>query len=73
MIIEPWHVGIIILEFVNIYESPIDESNITLEFRDVCIEGNMFLSSKSLDLITFGFINARCDEKCIITYCTLVP
>jgi hypothetical protein len=72
MIIEPRHVGIIILKFANLNESPIDESNITLEFRDVCTEGNI-LSSKPLDLITFGFINARCDEKCIITYCTLVP
>jgi hypothetical protein len=54
MIIEPWHVGIIILEFANLNESPIDESNIALEFWDVCTKGNMLPSSRPLDLITLA-------------------
>jgi len=36
----------------------------------MCTKGNQLFNSRPLSFITYGFINAGCNENRIITYCT---
>jgi hypothetical protein len=56
--IEPQLVIIIIPRLVNLDESPINEFNTTLEFRDVLCKANLLLSNRSSNLVSYGFANA---------------
>ncbi len=53
-------------------ESLINEFDTTLELRNVSTKGTPLLGSRPLDIVTYSLINARCNENCIITYCTFV-
>jgi hypothetical protein len=56
--IEPQLVIIIIPRLVNLDESPINEFNTTLEFRNVLCKANPFLSNRSSNLVSYGLTNA---------------
>jgi hypothetical protein len=56
--IEPQLVIIIIPRLVNLDESPINEFNTTLEFRDVLCKANLLLSNRSSNLVSYGLTNA---------------
>jgi hypothetical protein len=55
--------GIVVLRLANFDENPINESNTTLELQDMCTKGNQLFNNRPLNLITYGFFNARCNEN----------
>jgi hypothetical protein len=71
--IEPQLVIIIIPRLVNLDESPINEFNTTLEFRDVLCKANLLLSNRSSNLVSYGLTNAWCNKNFIIIYYILAP
>jgi hypothetical protein len=58
--------------YVDLNENPIDESNATLELRDVYTKGSLVFNNKPFNLVAYGFINAKWNENYIITYYTLL-
>jgi hypothetical protein len=54
---------IVVLRFANFDENPINEFDTTLELQDMCTKGNQFFNNRPLNFITYGFIDARCNEN----------
>jgi hypothetical protein len=71
--IEPQPMGNIIPRFLNFDESLINESNTTLELRNLHTNSHLLLKIWPLNIITQHQIDARCNENYIITYNKLVP
>jgi len=71
--IEPRLVNKIVLEFLNINESLINELDTTLELGHMLGKNCSLVLAKPLNIIINCFINVRGNENCIITYCILVP
>lgn len=70
---EPQPMGNIVPRFVNLNESPIDESSLTLKLMDVHTKGHPFLNNTPSNTIACGLINPQCNENYIITYYILAP
>jgi hypothetical protein len=68
--IEPQPMGNII---PDINEGPINESNTTLELKDLCTKSHSFLEIWPLNFVVECQIDAKCNENCIIKYSRLVP
>jgi hypothetical protein len=58
-LIELQVMGIVVLRLANFDENPINQSNTTLELQDMCTNSNQFFNCRPLNLITYGFFNAR--------------
>jgi len=52
--------------------SKVYESNTTLELMDMCTKETLFFRSRPLNFVTYGLLNARCNENCIITNCIFI-
>jgi hypothetical protein len=65
--------GNIVLRFADFDESLNDESNTTLELKNLCTKRHLFLENWPLDFMGKGLIDARCNENYIITYNKLAP
>jgi hypothetical protein len=63
----------IVLGFSNLDESPINEFNTTMEFKDLRTKNRPFLKIQPSNLLIDCFIDAKCNENCIIAYNILVP
>ncbi len=68
--IEPWPMIKVVL--TNLDGNPINKSDTTLKLQDVLHRGSLVFNSRPYNLVTYGFLNARCNKKFIITYCILV-
>ncbi len=68
MSIELQPLGGIIQGFLDLDECPINESNTTLELEDLCTKNHSFLKVRQSNLIAKCWIDARCNENCIIAY-----
>lgn len=55
-------IAVIVPRFMNL-----DEFDTTLELMDVCTKGTLLFNSRPLNFVTYGLLNARCNENCIIT------
>jgi hypothetical protein len=51
--------GNIVLRFANFDESFVDESNTTLELKNLCTKRHSFLENLPLDFMGKGLIDAR--------------
>jgi hypothetical protein len=59
--------GVIVPRFKDL-----DEFDTTLELVDVCPKGTLLFNNRTLNFVTYGFLNARCNENCIITNCIFI-
>jgi len=63
----------IILRFSNLDVSLINESNTTLELRDLCTKSHLLLKTWPSNLVAKHQIDAICNENYIITHSRLAP
>jgi hypothetical protein len=54
---------IVVPRLANFDENPINESDTTLELQGMCTNGYQFFNRRPLNIITYGFINAGCNEN----------
>jgi hypothetical protein len=65
--------GGIILKFLDFNESLINETNTTLELRDLCTKSHLLLKVWPSNLVAEHQIDALCNENYIITHSRLAP